>query len=451
MKTKIIATYGPAIEPKGVLSSVLKHIDVVRINFSHANEQKWLESIDNVRTVSKAIGKEVALLADLPGPKMRLGDLGSGITVKKSEELTFRYGKKAEGRVQLDCDIKDYLKKGSIIILGDGYLSFSVDRVSGSDIVCRALNAGTLTSRKGINIKHGNVTAAPPTAEDVKLAKFAKKNDFDMIALSFVRSAENVRTMRNRIGDAFIISKIERAEAVKKIDSISQESDAIMVARGDLAFEVDIEEIPIMQARIIKSARKFHKPVIVATQMLLSMVNSPMPTRAEVNDIATGVLQGADCLMMSEETAVGKYPVETVRTMATTARNAEEIAAQESEFKITTVEEGVAYAAKELSDKYGTECIFVPTESGHSAMSLSGMRPRCDIMALSRFDSTRRKLALFYGVRSGMIGSYESSDQMMKEVRDIAKKRNISNYIVLSGIPHRKGSTRMLQYIRENK
>ncbi len=451
MRTKIVATYGPGIAPRHILSKVLKHVDVVRINFSHANEEAALRDVDNVTSVSRSIGKEVALMADLPGPKIRLGIMKSSIDVKRSDTVTLRYGAGAEakGRIPLGFDLYRYLKKGSIISIGDGYLNLSVEKLTNGDITCRALGSGTLSSRKGLNIRNGNVTAAPPTAQDVTIAKFAKKAGFDFIAMSFVRSAQNILDMRRKIGDAYIISKIERAEAVKRIDEISAESDAIMVARGDLAFEVGVEMIPIMQTRIIHSAIKFHKPVIVATHMLMSMVNNPMPTRAEVTDIATAVLSSADCLMMSDETAVGKYPVEAVRTMATTARNAEEIAVQAAQFKITNIEQGIAYAAKELADNYRTGCIFTPTESGHTAMTLSAMRSKSEIIALSRFEKVRRRLSLYYGVHSIGISYYRTTEDLLSQISGIAKRRGIRRYIVVSGVPHTKGSTKMLQYIAQ--
>ena len=451
MKTKIVATYGPGIAPRHILSKVLKHVDVVRINFSHADEEAALRDVENINSVSRMIGKEVALLADLPGPKIRLGAMKSSIEVGKSDIVTFRYGSGAasKGRIPLGFDIYKYLKKGSLISIGDGYPNLSVEKLSGGDITCRALGSGTLSSRKGINIRHGDVTAAPPTGEDLRLARFAKKAGFDFIAMSFVRSADNVSSMRRRIGDAYIISKIERAEAVRRIDEISAESDAIMVARGDLAFEVGVEMVPTMQTRIMRSALKFHKPVIVATHMLMSMVNNPMPTRAEVTDIATAVLGSADCLMMSDETAIGKYPIEAVRTMATTARNAEEAAMPATGFKITSIEEGIAYAAKELADNYRTGCIFVPTESGHTAMTLSAMRPKSEVIALSRSGKVRRKLSLYYGVRSEGITHYRTAAQLFAEVRGIAKRHGIKHYIVVSGVPHQKGSTKMLQYMAE--
>ena len=447
MKTKIIATYGPGIERKSVLSKLVKHVDIFRINFSHGNEASWLDAVENILSVSGSEGKEVSLLADLPGPKIRLGSLEKGISVNKGDTVTFRYGKPAEGRIPLDHNIYHYLTSGSSISIGDGYMSFSIKGLRKGDIICRAMNSGTLLSRKGINIRNGNVTAAPPTIEDVKLAKFAKKNNFDFIGLSFVRSAENILKMRKAIGESFIVAKIERADAVKNIDEIAEEADGIMVARGDLAFEIPVERLPIAQAKIIHSSMKHHKPVIVATQMLASMVNSPMPTRAEVNDIAGAVMGGVDCVMLSEETAVGNYPIDAVRILAATAKNAEEMSSRNQNFKIGGISDSIAFAAAEIADNYKTDCIFAPTQTGSTAMKLSALRPSSDIIALSRSPKVRRRLGIFYGVRSGEIKGYGSVDKMLRLVKEVAASRGIKRYIVVSGSPNHAGSTNTLQYI----
>jgi pyruvate kinase len=447
MKTKIVATYGPSIEGRPVLSKIMKHVDVFRLNFSHGNEETWAEAIENISHVSRSMNREVSLLADLPGPKIRIGDLKSSIGVKKGELVTFRYGKPSEGAVPLDHDIFRYLNKKSVISIGDGYPNFRVIGLSKGNITCRALNSGALSSRKGINIMNGRVTAAPPTAEDVKLARFAKRNGFDFIGMSFVRSAQNISDLRKKIGGAYVIAKIERAEAVKHIDSIVLEADAIMVARGDLAFEIPVETLPIIQARIIRASLKFHKPVIVATQMLASMVNNPMPTRAEVNDIATAVASGADCVMLSEESAVGKYPIESVRTLATTARNAEEIALHHQDFRIGAISDSIAFAAAEIADNYRTDCIFAPTQTGSTAKKLSALRPRSGIIALSTSKKVRKMLNIYYGVRSEAIRKYNTVDGMLEQVKAIARKRGASRYIVVSGSPNHAGSTNTLKYI----
>ncbi|MCL4365094.1 MAG: pyruvate kinase [Candidatus Marsarchaeota archaeon] len=448
MKTKIIATYGPALNKPSVLSRAIKHVDIFRLNLSHGSERSWLEYIENIRKAAKSAHKEVALLADLPGPKIRLGDIKSGsMELHRGDHLKLAYGTYTGNAVPLEYDIHSYVKKGSVLSIGDGSIDLAVERVSGKSIFCRALGSGALLSRKGINIRKGNVTAVPPTAEDVKLARFAKRNDFDFIALSFVRSADNVRLMRRKAPGAFIISKIERAEAVREIDEISRESDAIMVARGDLAFDVKIEMVPIMQSRIIRSARRFSKPVIVATQMLASMVENPMPTRAEVNDIATAVTSGADCLMLSEETAIGRYPVDALRTLSVTARNAETVTLAQPSFKITGISDSIAFAAAEIADNYRTDCIFAPTQTGNTAVKLSALRPRSEIIALSRSEKVRRMLNIYHGIHSEKINRYDTVDMMLREMKVLAARKGIRRYIVVSGSPNQAGGTNTLKYI----
>jgi pyruvate kinase len=448
MKTKIIATYGPAIHSGAVLKKIIGHVDVFRINMSHGSSESWLEYIDKINAVSRSRKKEVALLADLPGPKIRLGNLKEEINVKKGSIVAFKYGESREGEVPLDFDIHKFVKKGSRLSIGDGIMDFLVEKVSKRRVISRAINAGVLLSRKGINISNGSVSAASPTKDDIRLAKFAKKNGFDFIAMSFVKSASDINTMRKKCNGMDIIAKIERNDAVNNISGILEASDAIMVARGDLAFEVKVEMLPIIQFHLINAARAASKPVIVATQMLASMVNSPMPTRAEVTDIATAVTSGADCVMLSEETAVGKYPLDAVNVLATTAKNAQSIiTSNKKHFKISGINDSIAFAAADIADNYRTDCIFAPTHSGATAKKLSALRPESNIIALCNFESVRKKLKIFYGVNSEPIKQYEDTDSMLSEIKRIATRKGFRKYIVVSGSPHQRGSTNTLKYI----
>ncbi len=447
MKTKIVATYGPSLFHPGILSRAMKYVDVFRINFSHAKEDDAEEYIADIRSASKKAGKEVAILADLPGPKMRFGKLPSAVTLKKGESVRLKFHSKDPEVIPLDYDISGYLREGSIIAVGDGYMSLRVNDVSGGFIECTATKPGSISSRKGINIINGNVSAAPPTTEDVRLARFSKKNGVDFMGLSFVREPHDIDQFRRKVGDAYVISKIERSEALENIDGILGASDAIMVARGDLAFDVPISSIPVAQLKLIGAARRHRKPVIVATQMLASMVSNPSPTRAEVNDIATAVLSGADCIMLSEESAVGKYPIESIRMLHDSATSAEAVARGSSDFKIADVGDSVAFAAAEIADNYNTTSAFVPTQTGASAIKLSALRPHCDIIAMSNSERVRRKLNLYWGVRSEAVGKYGTVDQMLALVGQSASRRRVVRYIVLSGTPNQKGTTNTLKYI----
>ena len=319
MKTKIIATYGPALENAGVLGKALKYADIIRINFSHGSKAKWSEYVDTIRHEAKRSGRKTLLLADLPGPKIRFGKITREIEVKPGDEIIIGYNKK--GAIPIEYDISAEARRGSTILVGDGYLKLSISKVRKGLITCRALNNGRISSKKGVSMS-GMRRIVSPTPEDMELAEFAKSEGFDWIGLSFATSAAGVKSLRSRTGIP-VVSKIESTAALSNLEEIVKASDAVMVARGDLALDIGIENIPEAQRDIISECARFEKPVIVATEMLASMVSRAMPTRAEVNDIANAIWAGASYLMLSEETAVGSYPVEALEMLYNTASVAE--------------------------------------------------------------------------------------------------------------------------------
>ncbi len=319
MKTKIIATYGPALEKPGVLGKALRYANIIRINFSHENKAKWSEYVDTIRREAKRSGRELSLLADLPGPKIRFGKIAQEIEVKSGDEITIGYNKK--GAIPIEYDISAEARRGSTILIGDGCLKLSISKVGKGLITCRALNNGRISSRKGVSMS-GMRKVLSPTPEDMKLAEFAKSESFDWIGLSFATSAAGVKSLRSHTGIP-VVSKIESTAALSNLEEIVKASDAVMVARGDLALDIGIENIPEAQRDIISECARLEKPAIVATEMLASMVSKAMPTRAEVNDIANAVWAGASYLMLSEETAVGSYPVEALEMLYNTASVAE--------------------------------------------------------------------------------------------------------------------------------
>ncbi len=312
-RTGIIVTYGPSLHGE-VFKRIVDKIDVLRINFSHNNEESWLAMRDRVLESVGGRGRRIKLMADLPGPKVRVGALQRDIEVKNGEEVCFGYTKKAaEGIVPVNYEnLHKDAKEGATIIIGDGEPRFRIDRVSRGKIYTTALSVGCIGSKKGVSLSGAAISLAVPTEEDMRLAKFASAEGFDFVALSFVRSADQVDALRKHCGGCRIISKIERRSAVADIDEIAKRSDMLMVARGDLGLDMRIEEVPMAQRKIIESAKRHGKPVVIATQVLTSMINSPIPTRAEVNDIASGVLSGADYIMLSDETTIGRHPVEAV-------------------------------------------------------------------------------------------------------------------------------------------
>ncbi|ASI13652.1 pyruvate kinase [Candidatus Mancarchaeum acidiphilum] len=450
MKTKILATFGPAIEEKSKLAKIIKYTDIIRINFSHTNEEQAEQYIAHIKAAEKLAGKEISLLADLPGPKIRLGKIKDPIIVKKGDLLKLFYeGNKLEkGVIPVSYRyISDDCRNGMHLSIGDGYLKMKVEGIKDGIVFAKAINDGIISSRKGLNLIGADITEQTPTEEDIKFAKFAK-DKFDFIALSFVKSDEDIKRLREKVGnDIFVISKIERRHALDNIKAIAEESDGIMVARGDLAFDIPVESIPIAQKKIIKASREAGKPVIVATQMLMSMVNNPMPTRAEVNDVANSVFEDADCVMLSDETAVGSYPIESIETMSRVIHNAEKEAQQSYPRSVDGIYSYIAHAAKDLSEKHDIKCIFVPTESGASAIRLSQFRPSSDIIALSENPNVRSKLALFKGVRAMDIKNYSSTDEMLENIKELALKLKIYEYLVVYGSPRKKGSTDSLKYV----
>jgi pyruvate kinase len=317
-RTKIIVTYGPSLHADGILEEAFKTIDVLRINFSHNTEQSWSMIRRRVMAAIKASGREIKLLADLPGPKVRVGALDKDIPVKSGEEVCFGYTPgKDNGIVPVNYrGLSKDAREGAALVLGDGEPRFRIEKVSRDRVYAVALTSGRIMSRKGVSLSGASISLPVPTADDLRIAR-ALNSEFDYLALSFVRSPEQVDEIRKCSGGCGIISKIERRDAVACADEIARRSDMLMVARGDLGLDMRIEEVPKAQRTIIEAAKRSGKPVIVATQVLTSMVNGTMPTRAEVNDIASSVISGADYIMLSDETSVGAHPLEAIEVLDT--------------------------------------------------------------------------------------------------------------------------------------
>lgn len=322
---KIIATYGPSLAAPGVLLEAMKRIDVLRVNFSHNDERSWDQMEAQVLKAIEDSGREVKLLADLCGPKIRLGAFGDDVMVKKGDKVYFEYSPKAKSDsipVGYENLYKDAIP-GATIIIGDGEPRFEVDKVEGKRIRCISLSTGEVKQKKGIWMGGAHISIPNPTETDLRIAKFVEEEGFDYLALSFAVNSEQIRTLRKVARRMPIIAKVESRLAVRNIDDIAKEADMIMVARGDLGLDMPFEDVPAAQREIIAGAKRNGKQFIVATQALINMVNAPIPTRAEVNDMANGVLSGADYLMLSEETAAGKYPLEAIDIMERTIRATE--------------------------------------------------------------------------------------------------------------------------------
>ncbi|MGC8479631.1 MAG: pyruvate kinase [Candidatus Micrarchaeia archaeon] len=444
MRTKIISTYGPAISEENVLKEVLLYADIIRFNFSHGTPEEKLAAKNQVLKLSREIGKDIALLADLPGPKIRVSKLENDLFIKTGDTITFSHLSNVKsGEVPIEVDIFDDMKLGCEISIGDGNPKLEIIGLKDRKIICKALQDGRIGSRKGINVKGIDMSAVPPTEEDLKLIEFVKQNDFDYIALSFVKSAENVNKARKVAGSVPLISKIERREAIADIKNIVSVSDGIMIARGDMALNIDFNEVPIVQDKIITECRKQGKPVIVATQMLESMTRNQSPTRAEITDVANAVKQGTDCVMLSDETAVGKYPIDTLKAMRSIILYTEAVSkiSNNCALEFNDKHEGIAEAAAAITRMCKSESLFVPTITGKTAKKLSSFRPESEIISISNSEKLRRSLCIYYGIRGLNINEFSNEEEMTSKINSYAKEKSIKSYIIVFGNSSNNGTS----------
>ncbi len=463
--TKIIGTVGPASQDVDILVKMFEAgMDVVRLNFSHGTHSDHLKVIENVREASRRIGEDITLLQDLSGPKIRTGLLQSKtVVLKEGAYLTFTIDDIAgdENRVsttykQLPHDVQP----GDTILLDDGKMKVQVVSKSDREVRCVVINGGTLAEKKGMNLPGVKTTVASFTEKDVVDLKFGLAQGIDYVALSFVRTAHDVRQLREviiREGQKGvrvpIVAKIEKPEAVENIDSIIEESDVIMVARGDLGVELPPEDVPPVQKMIVRKCNEAGKPVIIATQMLESMIDNPRPTRAEASDVANAVLDGADAVMLSGETSVGKFPIEAVQTMDRIIRKAETHSQRRLSFEQINLGEenvfdAVAQAACVLAQQINAKAIVLITHSGTTAIKVSRYRPPSRIIAVTGRERILRRLNLVWGVRGIVLPDLDTNsiDVALKQVMERLLSQGYverGDYVVFTaGIPlMSKGST----------
>ncbi len=423
-KTKIVATIGPSSEKK-IYELIKAGVNVFRFNFSHGDYETHRKNLKKIRETAKKLNKVVAVLQDLSGPKIRLGNVKEpfyvhfGDIVEIVKEPILGENKKVSINYP---EILDNLKIGDRLYIADGTIRLEVIQKTEKGIKARVLVGGLISSRKGVNFPNVKLNIPAITEKDKKDIQFGVNKGFDIIALSFVKNPEDVKYAKKLIkeagGDQPVFAKIEKHEAVECIDEIIDVADGIMVARGDLGVEIEMEKVPIVQKEIIKKCNKAGKPVITATQMLTSMVSSPRPTRAEVSDVANAVLDGTDATMLSDETTVGKYPVEAVKVMAKTILEAEKIYPYFKEYKQEDVSStsAIAKAATTLSKNINAKAIVAFTKSGRTARNVSKYRPECKILAVTHDEATLRRLSIVWGVVPYMVvESNENTDIMLKE------------------------------------
>jgi pyruvate kinase len=411
-RTKIIATVGPSTDSyEKILQLIESGANGLRLNFSHGNYEEREQQIEWIRKASKAYGKPVAIIEDLQGPKIRLGDFDGIINVKAGQSLQFKYQADYErsGILPTQYDLSKKMKRGERLYLYDGKVQTVVTSIKDGVVHARVENDGILIKRKGINLPDTDFGGDIITVKDKKDIAFGSTHDIDYVALSFVQSADDVRSLRRMLknlgSSARIISKIETKAAIENLDGIIRESDAVMVARGDLAIETLPESVPIVQRKIIGLGIRYAKPTIVATQMLASMTETPEPTRAEVSDIATAVILGADCVMLSDETANGQYPIEAVKIMKrvilyTEEHNPIEVAFAGLPQRDMTKQLAISYALIRLSESIEAQAIIAETLSGATALQIASLRPDIPIIAVTSNKITAQQLSIVYGTKS---------------------------------------------------
>jgi len=439
-KTKIVATLGPATNSKEVLKSLIEEgVNVFRINFSHADYTDVSESIMTIRELNEESGYNVAILADLQGPKIRVGVMDHKIVLYEGDEITFVTGEEFKGnrdKIYMNYDnFPNDVKSGERILLDDGKLIFEILKTDKkSQVLAKVIQGGPLKSKKGVNLPNTNISQPALTKKDIEDAIFAIEQKVDWIALSFVRHAEDLMELEELIskhGDHKIpiIAKIEKPEAVENIDKIVAYCDGLMVARGDLGVEIPAEEVPLIQKQLVLRAKRARIPVIIATQMMESMISSLTPTRAEVNDVANSVMDGADAVMLSGETSVGSYPVQVIKQMANIIKSVEDsplIKVPQTPPHIRTnryITKSICYHAANMANEINATAISTLTNSGYTAFQISAWRPAAHILVFTSNKRILTQLNLLWGVKAFYYERFVSTDETIEDVNAIACKR----------------------------
>ncbi len=463
--TKIICTMGPASESvEQIEKLIVAGMDVARLNFSHGSHEEHRRVIENIREAGKRTGEHIGILQDLSGPKIRTGALkDKSVVLQEGTTLTFTTQDILGSAERVSTTYKNLpqdVEPNDVILLDDGKMSVRVQSKDRTEVKCVVLNGGILSEHKGMNLPGSRISVSSVTEKDIEDLKFGLANDVDYVALSFVRTPDDIRQLRDIIiseaqkGRRFpIIAKIEKAEAVSNIDKIIAEADGIMVARGDLGVEMPTEEVPIIQKKIVRECNELGVPVIVATQMLESMIENSRPTRAEANDVANAVLDGADAVMLSAETSIGKHPVESVSVMDKIIRRAEVTnkdhldIEQRPGSQEDNVFDAVARAACLLAKQVRAKAIVPVTHSGVTALRISKYRPLAKIIAVTGREKILRRLNIVWGVRGIIVPDFmDQTDAALKKIMEELKKIGYietGDYVVFTaGIPlMSKGST----------
>ena len=460
-KTKIIATVGPvSSSPEMILRLMKAGVDIFRLNFSHGENSQKLELIRIIRQVSDKLGHQAGILGDLQGPKIRTGKMtGDGMLLTKGQEVVITTDDVLGGDGIIPTIYRSLphdVHPGSRILLDDGLLELKVIALEGERVRCLVVAGGLLKNNKGINLPGVNVSAPCLTEKDLIDLDFALEAGVDFIALSFVRTAEDIVQIKQLIAakgkDTPVVAKIEKPEALRNFKKILEATDAVMVARGDLGVEIEPEKVPIYQKKIIQACNRAGKPVITATQMLDSMIRNPLPTRAETSDVANAIIDGTDAIMLSAETASGDFPIESVETMVRIAKDVESADLHDvaGHFNaVTTTAQAVAESSCRTAATIKAKAIAVFTRSGGTAALISAFRPSTQIIAFTASPEIHRRLSIYWGVQCTEVGIMENTDQQIHEVE---KKmlatgfRNGDLVVITMGIPiETRGSTNLMK------
>ncbi|MFA7329531.1 MAG: pyruvate kinase [Candidatus Delongbacteria bacterium] len=440
-RTKIVCTIGPASESEEILDRLIRAgMDVARLNFSHGSHESHAEKFRQIRALAAAAGRPVAILQDLAGPKIRIGGLAAGpITLRPGDEFTLTAREVPGDATEVSISYKELpedVRPGDTLLLADGALDMSVLRVDGPDILCRVVTGGVLSSHKGINLPSRSIRAPILTAKDRLDLAFGLELGVDFVALSFVRSAHDISVVHafmDELGrSAPLIAKIEKHEALAEIDAILEAVDGLMVARGDLGVDIPLERVPRVQKLLIEKANRAGKPVITATQMLKSMVDAPRPTRAEVTDVANAILDGTDAVMLSEESAAGHYPVESLLTLDRIARETERDFPHRLWMRrfhpegVCNPPQAVAHAACELAMRIDAAAILTCTRSGGTTRLVARTRPAQNVLAATPDETVWRRLALTWGAVPLLTSLTESLEVMIAEALGAARAAGLT-------------------------
>ena len=465
-QTKIVATLGPATSSKEVLTKLIQEgVDVFRLNFSHSTQDEHLKSIQLIKDLNQELNTHVAILADLQGPKLRVGEIENNrIDLAEGDIITFVTEKCIGTKKQIYMSYREFpgdVNAGEFILIDDGKIKLEVVETNLKDTVkAKVIYGGPLSSKKGVNLPNTKVSLPCLTDEDILNASFALDNEVDWIALSFVRKASDITDLKELIkkknGHAGVIAKIEKPEALDEIDQIIEITDGVMVARGDLGVEVSFDRVPLIQKQIVEKCIAKAKPVIIATQMMESMMTNFTPTRAEANDVANAVLDGADALMLSGETSVGRYPVQTIQSMQKIINFTETHGNifNKKYFPVpdspTFLEDSICYNAVVLAQQTRAKAIIAITNSGYTAYRLASYRPEANIFAVTHNEKLLQKLSLIWGVRTFYVQSYDIINDVYIESIRILKMNHLVEkgdiLVHIGSIPlNRKGSANIIK------